>query len=162
MPFKALSELELQFKVERLLTDYVQCIDDDRLEAWPALFTEDCVYQLIARENAERNLPIAAIFCDSRRMLIDRIVSLRHANIYERHGYRHLVSSIAVEDVTDEVVSVKSHYAVYRTRTNGATELYNTGTYRDQIVLVDGRWLYRKKIVTFDTNRIDSLLVTPI
>ncbi|MGH8595566.1 MAG: aromatic-ring-hydroxylating dioxygenase subunit beta [Gammaproteobacteria bacterium] len=159
---KDLSETQLHFEVERQLTRYVQCIDDDRLEAWPDFFTEACVYRLIARENAERNLPIAAIFCDSKRMLIDRVVSLRHANVYERHYYRHLVSSIAVLQVTDEVITVKSHYAVYRTRTNGATEIYNTGTYLDEMVVQDDRWLFQKKIVTFDTNRIDSLLVTPI
>jgi anthranilate 1,2-dioxygenase small subunit len=162
MGFKALSDVELQFRVERLLTQYVQCIDDDRLEAWPELFTDDCVYQLIARENAERNLPIAAIFCDSKRMLVDRIVSLRHANVYERHHYRHLVSNVAIAAVTDDVVTAKSHYAVYRTRTNGATEIYNTGSYLDEIVDHGERWLFRRKIATFDTNRIDSLLVTPI
>lgn len=161
MHLTALSEIELQYRVEQLLTAYVQCIDDDRLEAWPELFTEDCVYQLIARENAERNLPIAAIFCDSRRMLTDRVVSLRHANIYEKHHYRHLISSVAVLAVTDEVITAKSHYAVHRTRTNGVTEIYNTGAYLDEIVY-DGRWLFKKKIATFDTNRIDSLLVTPI
>jgi anthranilate 1,2-dioxygenase small subunit len=162
MQFRAMSEIELQFQIERLLSAYAQCIDEDRLEAWPELFTDDCVYQLIARENAERNLPIAAMYCDSKRMLIDRVVSLRHANIYEKHSYRHLVSSTMVIEIEEQVVRARSHYAVYRTRTNGATEIYNTGAYLDDIVVRNGRWLFQKKIVTFDTNRIDSLLATPI
>ena len=43
-----------------------------------------------------------------------------------------------------------------------AIELYNTGAYRDEIVICDGTWLFREKLVVFDTNRVDSLLVTPL
>ncbi len=162
MTLADLSEGELQFRVERLLARYAQCIDDDQLEAWPELFTEACVYRVIARENFERQLPVAAIFCDSKRMLIDRVVSARHANIYEKHTYRHLVSSTLVNAPAGDSVIATSHYAVYRTRTNGVTEIYNTGSYRDEIVCHAGVWLFRTKLVVFDTHRIDSLLVTPL
>jgi anthranilate 1,2-dioxygenase small subunit len=162
MTLADLSEVELQFRVERLLARYAQCIDDDELEAWPELFTDNCVYRVIARENFERQLPIAAIFCDSKRMLIDRVVSARHANIYEKHTYRHLVSSTLVSAPTGDSVIAASHYAVYRTRTNGVTEIYNTGRYRDEIVCHEGVWLFRAKLVVFDTHRVDSLLVTPL
>ena len=162
MNLQSLTDVELQFQVERLLANYVQCIDEDRLEAWPDFFVDDCLYQVIARENAERGLPVAAIFCDSKGMLADRVVSLRQANIYERHQYRHIVSSVVIADVSAESVKVQSNYVVYRTRTNGVTEVYNTGMYNDKIISVDGQLLIKEKIVTFDTNRIDSLLVTPL
>ena len=162
MNLTSFSEIELQYLVERLLARYAHCIDADELEAWPALFTADCLYKVIARENVERNLPVAAIFCDSQRMLTDRIVSARHANVYEKHTYRHLISSTVVAPLTDDRVRATSNYAVYRTRTNGATELYNTGIYHDEIVAQNERWLFQKKIVVFDTHRIDSLLVTPL
>lgn len=162
MELCALSAIELQYQVERLLARYVQCIDDDRLESWPNFFVDDCTYRIISRENAERLLPVAAIFCDSRGMLVDRVVSLRHANIYERHYYRHIVSSVLINALTDNVVHARSHYVVYRTRTNGLTETYNAGTYDDEVVEVEGELLFRSKIVTFDTHRIDSLLVIPI
>ena len=35
MKLAGLGEVELQFRVERLLARYAQCIDDDQLEAWP-------------------------------------------------------------------------------------------------------------------------------
>ena len=162
MNLKSLTDVELQFRVERLLANYVQCIDEDRLEAWPDFFVDDCLYRIIAKENADRNLPVAAIFCDSKGMLTDRIVSLRRANVYERHQYRHIVSSVVISDISDNLISVKSNYVVYRTRTNGLTEVYNAGMYNDKIVGVNGALLFKEKIVTFDTNRIDSLLVTPL
>ncbi len=157
-----LSPLERHYVVEQLLARYVQCIDDDRLEAWPDFFTERCEYRIVARENAERGLPLATLSCDSRGMLIDRVVSLRHANIYERHRYRHLLSSTVLGVVSADSVQARSHYAVFRTRTNGVSEAYSVGTYDDDIVSMAGQLLFRRKLVTFDTNRIDSLLVTPL
>ncbi len=157
-----LSPLALQFAVEQLLARYVQCIDDDRLEAWPAFFASQCEYRIVARENAERGLPLATFSCDSHGMLLDRVVSLRHANIYERHRYRHLVSSTVLDAVAMDSVQARSHYAVFRTRTNGVSEVYSVGTYDDDIVSEAGCLRFRRKLVTFDTNRIDSLLVTPL
>lgn len=153
---------DLQYRVEKLLARYVLAIDEDRLEEWPEFFTDDCVYKLLAKENADRGLPIAAIFCDSKAMLIDRVVSLRHANIYEKQSYRHIVSSIVIEDIADNIICATSNYVVYRTRTSGVTEVYNTGIYRDKIVSIGGDLLFKERIATFDTNVIDSLLATPI
>ncbi len=157
-----LAPFERQYAVEQLLARYAQCIDDDRLEQWPDFFVADCDYRIVSRENAERQLPLATLSCDSRGMLLDRIVSLRHANIYERHRYRHLVSSTVLGAVSAASVEARSHYAVFRTRTNGVSEVYSVGTYDDEVVVDDGMLRFRRKLVIFDTYRIDSLLVTPL
>ena len=162
MNFLQLSLFELQFSVEQLLARYVQCIDDDRLEAWPDFFAAQCDYRIVARENAERGLALATFSCDSHGMLVDRVVSLRNANIYEPHRYRHLVSSTVLNAVSADSVQARSHYAVFRTRTNGVSEVYSVGTYDDDIISAAGALCFRRKVVTFDTNRIDSLLVTPL
>ena len=152
----------LQFNVERLLARYALTIDEDELERWPELFTDDCLYRLISRENVERGLPVAAIFCDSKGMLIDRVVSLRNANIYEKHRYRHTISGVLIDEVSNGVIVARSNYVVFRTRTNGVTEVYNAGIYRDKIVNVNGAYLFQEKVAVFDTHVIDSLLATPI
>ena len=162
MTFLDFKDVDLQFAVERLLAEYIHCIDDDRLEAWPSFFTETCLYQIVARENVERGLPLAAIYCDSRGMLTDRVVSIRKANIYEAHHYRHLLSGVYVEEVHDEFVRVRSNYAVFRTRSNGESDVYSTGLYRDNIVLVNDSLKFSEKTIIYDTSRIDSALVTPI
>jgi len=160
--FVDLPTLDLQYRVEQLLARYAHAIDDDKLEQLTTLFTDDCVYQVISRENADRQLPLAAMYCASKGMLMDRITALRHANIYEKHYYRHLISNVLIEDITPTQLTVKSNYAVYRTRTNGATELFNAGYYHDVIVVRSGEWLFQSKRAVFDTHRIDALLVTPI
>ena len=162
MQFDALSPADLQFHVQRLLAEYAHCIDDDRLEAWPYFFAETCVYKIVARENVARGLPLAAIFCDNRRMLIDRIVSLRHANVYETHHYRHVIGATLVTNVTPASVDARSSYAVFRTRTNGQTDVYSAGVYEDVITAAADGLKFRQKYVIYDTSRIDTLLVTPL
>lgn len=152
----------LQYEVENLLARYVLAIDEDRLEDWPGLFTENCVYKLQSKENADRNLPVAAIFCDSKGMLVDRVISLRHANIYEQHQYRHIVSNTLIKSIEEDVIVASSNYVVFRTRTNGITEPYNAGIYYDKIVSLGRKFYFAEKLAVFDTNVIDSLLATPI
>ena len=120
------------------------------------------LYKIISRENHDRNLPAAAIYCDSKGMLEDRIVSLRNANVFAEHNYRHLISNILIQGLNEGVISVQSNYLVLQTKTDGATEIYNAGKYVDRIV-VDGDGLkFKEKIAIFDTHQIKSLLVTPI
>ena len=153
---------EIQFYVERLLARYALALDEGDLETWPELFVDNGVYQLISKENADRDMPVAAIFCDSKGMLIDRVVSLRHANIYEKHNYRHIVSSTYIDEISNDVIRARSNYVVYRTRTAGLTEIYNAGIYHDEIVADAGTYRFKSKRAVFDTNIIDSLLATPI
>jgi anthranilate 1,2-dioxygenase small subunit len=146
MNFLHLSPVELQFSVEQLLAQYVHCIDEDRLEAWPDFFATQCEYRIVARENAERGLSLATFSCDSHGMLVDRVVSLRHANIYEPHRYRHLVSSTVLSAVHVDGVHARSHYAVFRTRTNGVSEVYSVGTYDDDIVSEAGTLRFQRNL----------------
>ena len=157
---------KLRSAVEDLIHAYVQCIDDDRLEEWPDFFTEDCLYQIMPRENADQGLPIAVMYCDSRGMLQDRVVAHRKANLFAPHLYRHLVSALRVTDQDKGMVTARSNYAVFRTALDpinyGTTEVYSVGEYRDKIVFVDGVAKFQERIVIVDTSRIQSLLVTPL
>ena len=162
MDFLAMNPLERRFAVDDLLARYARCIDDDQLEQWPAFFTEHARYIVRSQENASRGLPTAAMYCDSRAMLVDRVVALRNANIYESHRYRHLISCTVLEDITAQALTAVSNYVVFRTRTNGATDIFSAGGYRDRIVVECESLRFAEKRVTFDTDRIDTLLVTPL
>ena len=157
---------KLRSAVEDLIHAYVQCIDDDRLEEWPDFFTEDCLYQIMPRENTDQGLPIAVMYCDSRGMLQDRVVAHRKANLFAPHLYRHLVSALRVTDQDKGMVTARSNYAVFRTALDpinyGTTEVYSVGEYRDKIVFVDGVAKFQERIAIVDTSRIQSLLVTPL
>lgn len=77
-------DLMLRLELAALQDRYVAALDNDRIEEWPGLFTDDCLYEIVSKENEDQGLPAPLMHCDGIRMLRDRIVSLRHANIYEK------------------------------------------------------------------------------
>jgi len=157
-----MDEIAIQFAVERLLARYVACIDDNRLEEWPAFFAERCRYQIISDENHSRNLPIGVFVATSQGMLKDRVAALREANIYEAQRYRHLVSSTLILENNGGVVRAQSNYHVVRIMQDGATALFSTGRYLDRINLTGATPVFEEKLVIFDSRRIDTLLAIPL
>ena len=156
------ADLATQLAVERLLARYVASIDADRLEEWPAYFTERCRYQIIPRENYEEGLPLGVFFADSQAMLQDRVSALRRANVYEGQRYRHLVSATLILGEEGGLVTAQSNYMVARIMQDGATSLFSTGRYLDRIDLSGPEPLFAEKLVLLDSRRIDTLLAIPL
>jgi len=148
--------------IARAQAAYVRCIDDGDLAQWPAFFTEKCVYKVTTADNYRRKMEAAMIYAASRGMLIDRVTSLRDANIYEQHGYRHLLGQpFIVEDDGQEARSETS-FMVARVMRDGTTDLFATGRYCDVYVREDNGVKLRERIVVCDSSRIDTLLALPL
>jgi anthranilate 1,2-dioxygenase small subunit len=158
----ALREMMLWYDLHRLQERYVSIIDTDRLEEWPDLFTEDCVYEIVPKENAELGLPVGIMHCFGRSMLRDRVVSLRKANVFESHTYRHLTSGLEFTSIDADTIEMQSNYVVVQTLTNGESQVYQAGRYFDRVVHTAEGWLYQSKRAIYDTSRVQTLLVTPI
>ena len=107
-------------------------------------------------------LPIGIIYCDNQKMLRDRVVSLRNANIFEEHSYRHMTSGLCVVAEKDGVIETESNYVVIQTRTDGESNVYQAGKYYDKVVRTDAGLRYQSKRVIYDTSRVQTLLATPI
>lgn len=151
-----------RLEVEELIYDYAAAIDDDRLEEWPEFFVDECEYKIIPRENFDNDMPACIIYCNNKRMLMDRITALRKANIFEEHYSRHILSGVRIIDETNDVIHAECSYLVLQTRTDGETKIYNAGKMVDEIVRVDGALRFRSKSCIFDTHMINTLMVTPI
>jgi anthranilate 1,2-dioxygenase small subunit len=157
-----MDQMKLWFEVNMLQNQYISNLDNDRLEAWPTLFTEDCLYEIVPKENADMGLPVGVIYCTNQKMLRDRVVSLRHANIFEEHTYRHMTSGLTITGEQDGVIETESSYVVVQTRANGESDVYQAGKYFDRIVRTPDGLRYRSKRVVYDTSRVQTLLATPI
>ena len=92
-------------------------------------------------------------------MLRDRVQSLRHANIYEPQRYRHIISSILIEEKQDHVKST-ANFLVVRIMENGETMLFASGRYVDRISAKE--MLYEERVVICDSRRFDTLLAIPL
>ena len=88
-------------------------------------------------------------------------IALRHANIYEAQGYRHIVSSTVIERIDDATVRAVSNFHVARIMHDGATMLFATGRYIDCVALGDPA-RFEDKLVLLDSRRIDTLLAIPL
>jgi anthranilate 1,2-dioxygenase small subunit len=149
--------------VENMIHAIARAIDDDRLEELPGFFTEFGVYKVASRFNLDRGLPMAQIYCTSRAMILDRMLSLRKANIFAKHHYRHLVSGILVTVEPDGSLSARSNYIVVRTmEEDGASIIFSSGEYRDRIVFEEGTPKLRERTVAFDSRSIETLLALPL
>lgn len=154
--------LLLRIEMQDLLDRYIAAIDDDRLEDWAAFFTADCLYEIIPRENEELGLPAPLIRCDNAAMLRDRVASLRHANIYEKPAYRHLVSALVVTASSDTEASFRANYVVVNTSQEGSSAIYQAGSYASTAVRTPDGWRFSRKRVIYDTARVQTLLAYPI
>lgn len=148
--------------VAQLSADYARAIDDDRLETWPAFFTEPCLYVITTVDNHRRGYAAGVVYADSRGMLHDRVAALREANIYERQTYRHVIGLPAIVSDSNGVVRAETPFLVVRIMRDGRMDLFATGRYLDVLVDEGGALRFRERIVVCDNNRFDTLLAIPL
>jgi len=148
-------------QIEALNTRYIRAIDDDALEEWPKLFTEECLYRITTRENFSQNLPLPLMECASRGMLIDRVFGYRRVNVYEPQRYTHLLSGLVIEPIDATHIRCRQNYAVIRTMVTGEMIIFSCGVYHDRMVLGDEA-MFAERIVVQESRRVDTLLVIPI
>jgi anthranilate 1,2-dioxygenase small subunit len=149
------------FAVWDLYARYGALLDAAQYDEWLALFAAACSYHIVPRENWERGLPAALVFCDSRAMLEDRIRALREANRFNIHSDRHLIGLPRLIAETG-ALRVEAPFALYQTDQEGETRLFATGLYSDRLVDEEGGLRFRDKLILLDSFAVPSLLATPL
>jgi anthranilate 1,2-dioxygenase small subunit len=141
---------------------YARCIDEGPLEHWPDFFVEDCFYKITTADNHRRGLEAGLIWADNRRMLLDRVSALQHANIYERQAYRHIMGLplILMEDQVD--IDTETPFMVLRIVRDGATDVFASGRYLDRWRVHGQTIKLKERVVVCDSSRIDTLLALPL
>jgi 3-phenylpropionate/cinnamic acid dioxygenase small subunit len=160
--FFTMSRRDLRLELEELYTDYVACLDEERLEEWPEFFTDDAVYRIIPRENFERGLPIATLHCESKGYLKDRVIAIRQTAVYAPRYLRRLVSNIRILGWEDEALHVRANYAAFETLRDELTRVFSVGRCHDTLVVADGRLKFKEKLVIFDSELIPNSLIYPL
>lgn len=148
--------------ISHVQNDYVRCIDNGNLEGWPDFFEEDCTYKITTADNYAQGLEAGVIFANSRGMLRDRVASLREANIYERHVYRHFLGQPWIVSADTGEARSETSFFVARIMRDGTTDVYATGRYIDLYRLNGGAPKLRDRIVVCDSSRFDTLLALPL
>ena len=137
---------------------YGDALDRFDLEAWKALFTPKAVYRAQARENFDRNLPLAAIYLDGQGMMADRIMTIEKTLVFAPRFTRHVIGLPALQgDGT-----ARTSFIVVQTVTTGSPEILATGCYHDRLIETpEGPRLAARNAV-YDNALIPNSLVYPL
>jgi anthranilate 1,2-dioxygenase small subunit len=154
--------MDLHSGIQELIAEYCECIDEDRLEQWPELFADPCRYLVIGRASHEAGMRQGVMYAASRGMLLDRVFSIRRANIFEPHRYRHVVGPIRPKDVQDGIAVVHTHFLCARIMHDGGTTLFASGRYLDRIDVAAAPFRFKERIVVLDSEKVDTLLAIPL
>lgn len=157
-----MDEQGLRLAIGELVAAYADCIDDDRIEEWPDFFVDQCRYLVTSRDSHEAGLRHGVIYAASRGMLVDRVTSLRRANIFERHRYRHVTGPTRILNIADGVAEARTNFLVVRIMHDGTSSLFASGRYLDRIAVAATPPRFIERLVVLDSQKIDTLLVIPL
>ncbi len=141
--------------------EYYIALDDVRLDDWPALFTEDCVYRVIPRENYEAGYTLSTIYAESRGMLVDRVMGVTRTQMYAPRYYRRFPGPLRIVSRDGDAVRVRHNLLVVQTLIDKQTEIVLSAVCHDVLVPDEGRVRLRERIVVFDSEMIPNSLIYP-
>jgi 3-phenylpropionate/cinnamic acid dioxygenase small subunit len=157
-----MDEATLRQGIDELNAAYADCIDDDRLEEWPDFFVDDCRYLITDRDSHIAGLRHGVIYCASRGMLVDRVMSLRRVLMFEPHRYRHIVGPARIDRVEDGIAEARANFLAVRIMHDGDSRLFATGRYLDRIDVRTEPYRFVERLVVLDSHKVDTLLVIPL
>ena len=148
--------------LQALYADYAAAVDSGQWDLWPEFFTDPCVYKLVPRENHERGLPLATLAFTSKGMLQDRVYGISQTIYHDPYYQRHVVGAPVVRRVEDGRIHSEANYAVFRTKLDKASTVFNVGRYIDTVVNTPDGLKFTERLCVFDSEMIPNSIIYPI
>ncbi|PSJ44707.1 salicylate hydroxylase [Zobellella endophytica] len=155
-------DMQLYLQVNQFYQDYAAAVDAEQWENWYEMFIDDCLYRVQSRENYDQGLPLAALSLDSKGMLKDRIYGITETIFHDPYYQRHLVSAPRILTVDNDLVESEASYAVFRTKSDGVSQVFNVGRYIDRLRQTPDGLKLESRICVFDSEMILNSLIYPI
>jgi salicylate 5-hydroxylase small subunit len=146
----------------QLQARYGQAVDQGEWDVWVGLFTDDCRYRVVPRENHERSLPLATLDFESRGMLMDRAYAIRETLFHDPYRQRHVFGLPLVLASDVDGLRCETSYAVFRTKLDGATTVFNVGRVLDHVVQTADGLRFQSREFIYDSEWIPNSLIYPI
>jgi 3-phenylpropionate/cinnamic acid dioxygenase small subunit len=154
--------IALRQEIEEFNADYCAVLDANLIESWPDFFTEDGLYRVTSRENADRGMLVGLVYAEGRGMMHDRAVAISRTQMFAPRYMRHLVAGTRVIDESDAGIEAQSSFLLMQTLIEGPTTLHLAGFYHDIFVRDDGALKLRERQVIHDTEILANDLVYPV
>ena len=153
---------EARLDIEEFHNRYCDVVDAGDLEQWPTFFTEDCLYEVRARENVDQGLPVGLIYCEGRGMIRDRAYAVKHTQMFAPRYLQHFVTNVSVRAIAGNEIRARANYLLLQTLVESPTTMHQAGRYYDTFVRRDGALLLKERRCIYDTTLIANDLVYPI
>ena len=150
--------------VRDLYDEYAYLLDSGDHDGWLALFTEDCEYRVVARENHERGLPLATMRADSRAMLADRLYAIANLQMTAPRVVRHFVSGARLLGPAPggEGAAAGANFLVTETLDDEPTTVHAAGRYVDVVVAGAEGLQFASKVAVYDSAMVTTSMVHPL
>ena len=146
----------------QLYAEYAYAVDSGHWDLWPEFFVDTCRYRLVPRENHERGLPLATLSFESKGMLKDRVYGIRETLFHDPYYQRHVVGAPLVRAHGEGRIESEANYAVFRTKLNELTTVFNVGRYLDVVVDTPSGLKFESRTVVYDSEMIPNSIIYPI
>jgi len=153
---------ETHLALTQLYADYALAVDSGHWDLWPEFFTEQAIYKLQSRENFERGFPLCTLSFTSKGMLKDRVYGIQETLYHDPYYQRHVVGAPVVRSVEEGRIHAEANYAVFRTKLDKASTVFNVGRYIDTIVLTSEGLKFAERLCIFDSEMIPNSIIYPI
>ena len=137
-------------------------VDSGDWSLWPDFFVDDCVYRLVPRENHERGFPLATLSFESKGMLRDRVYGIQETLFHDPYYQRHVVGAPLVRAASDGRIESEANYAVFRTKLDELSTVFNVGRYIDVVVRTAEGLKFETAPVVYDSEMIPNSIIYPI
>jgi salicylate 5-hydroxylase small subunit len=154
--------LDLRARLADLYCAYDNALNDGELERWPGLFADPCLYKVIPRENYEQGFPVALIYCESRDMLVDRVVALRETALYAPRIVRRITSAVCLRAIGEDGLRLTANFVLLQTMPDQPSEVFLCGCYQDRVVDEGGVLRFAERLCIYDSTIVPTSLVYPV
>jgi 3-phenylpropionate/cinnamic acid dioxygenase small subunit len=141
---------------------YDDVLNRGALEDWPALFSDPCLYKIVERASHEQGFPVAVMYCESRGMLMDRVVALRETALFAPRIARRITSGVCLRAVASDAMYLTASFAVFQTMPDQPSALFLCGSCQDRVVDEAGGLRFAERICIYDSTIVPTSLVYPI
>jgi salicylate 5-hydroxylase small subunit len=152
----------IYYELVQFQAEYAAVLDAGDWERWPDFFLERCTYKIQPRENFDRGLPLATMDFESRGMLKDRVYGIKETLFHDPYYQRHVLGATRVLRVEGDRYETETSYAVFRTKLDEYSTVYNVGRYLDVVRRTTEGYRFESRICVFDSEMIANSIIYPI
>ncbi|MBU4505440.1 MAG: salicylate hydroxylase, partial [Gammaproteobacteria bacterium] len=100
---------------------------------------------------------------DSQAMLRDRVYGIQETLFHDPYYQRHVVSAPVVRHIDEQGrLHCEANYAVFRTKLDGASSVFNVGRYLDIVVNTPQGFKFAQRLCIYDSEMIPNSIIYPI